>query len=71
MLFQLPFHDARSFARFLRNAARDKGMSLDKIFENGVIDRSLYYRYLANERDPKLSTIFGAIEKLAQQPRKL
>ena len=64
----LPFHDGRSFALFLRNSAKERGLNLTDMFEKGIIERSLFYRYHANQRDPKISTIFDILERLSCSP---
>ena len=66
MNFQLPFHDGRSFALFLRERARDKGLSMYQVFELGVIDKKLFRRYERNERDPRISTIIRTLNMLAE-----
>ena len=63
-MLQMPFHDGRSFALFLKSEAKKKGISTYKLFEMGVIDKSLYYRYYSNKRDPRLSTICDVFIKL-------
>jgi len=56
-MFQLPFHDGRSFALYLKERARTKGLSMYQVFEAGVIDKKLYRRYEKNIREPKISTV--------------
>jgi len=65
MNFQLPFHDGRSFALYLKERARTKGLSMYQVFEMGVIDKGLFSRYQQNKRDPRLSTINEIMLKLA------
>ena len=38
-MFQLPFHDGRSFALYLREGAKKKGLSMYQVFEKGVIEK--------------------------------
>ena len=64
-MFQLPFHDGRSFALYLKERARIKGLSMYQVFEKGVIDKGLFSRYQQNKRDPRLSTINEIMLKLA------
>ena len=61
----LPFHDGRSFALYLKFEAKKKGISMYKLFEMGVIDKKLFRRYEMNKRDPKVSTAAGILERLA------
>ena len=61
----LPFHDGRSFAMYLKSEAKKKGISMYKLFEMGVIDKKLFRRYEMNKRDPKVSTAAGILERLA------
>lgn len=56
-MFQLPFHDGRSFALYLKERAKNKGLSMYQVFEAGVIDKKLYRRYEKNIREPKISTV--------------
>ncbi len=64
--FLMPFHDGRSFALYLRGIARDKGLSMYKVFDRGAIDSSNYYRYLTNAREPKISTANAIISRISQ-----
>ena len=61
----LPFHDGRSFALYLKSEAKKKGISMYKLFEMGVIDKKLFRRYERNKRGPKVSTAAGILERLA------
>lgn len=63
--FSMPFHDGRSFALYLKGLARDRGLSMYRMFELGVIDSSNFYRYLSNAREPKLSTVYAIMGRLA------
>lgn len=63
-MINLPFHDGRSFALYLRSEAKKKGISMYKLFEMGVIDKGSYSRYFSNQRDPKLSTVFEVLMRL-------
>ena len=52
----LPFHDGRSFALYLKSEAKKKGISMYKLFEMGVIEsigENLRYRlsYLTLDND--------------------
>ena len=64
-MLQMPFHDGRSFALYLKSEAKKKGISTYKLFEMGVIDKKLFRRYEKNERDPKISTVVGILERMA------
>ena len=64
LTYQIPFHDGRSFALYLKSEAKKKGISMYKLFEMGVIDKSLYYRYYSNKQEPKISTINGIFTKI-------
>ena len=63
-MFQLPFHDGRSFALYLKERARTKGLSMYQVFENGVIDENCFYKYMANKREPKISTAVNILVKI-------
>jgi len=63
-MFQMPFHDGRSFALFLKKKAREKGLSMYQLFEQGVVSESCYYKYLSNKREPKLSTVYAVLVEL-------
>ncbi len=63
-MFQLPFHDGRSFALYLREGAKKKGLSMYQVFEKGVIEKGQFYKYLSNSREPKISTAVEVIAKL-------
>ena len=52
----LPFHDGRSFAMYLRDQLKLNGLDLKEAFSIGVIEDRMYRRYLNNEREPKIST---------------
>ena len=42
-MLQMPFHDGRSFALYLKSEAKKKGISMYKLFEMGVIDKSFLH----------------------------
>lgn len=63
-MFQLPFHDGRSFALYLKERARNKGLSMYQVFEKGVIDENCFYKYMANKREPKISTVVNILVKI-------
>ncbi len=64
----MPCHDGRSFALYLKSLARDKGLSMYKVFEYGVIDSGNFYKYLSNLREPKLSTMHAIMCRMASLP---
>ena len=55
-MINLPFHDGRSFALYLKSEATKKGISMYKLFEMGIVNENCYYKYLSNKREPKIST---------------
>ena len=63
-MLQMPFHDGRSFALYLKSEAKKKGISMYKLFEMGIVNENCYYKYLSNKREPKISTICGIIGKM-------
>ena len=64
-MFQLPFHDGRSFAIYLRERAKDQGLSTKDLFRREIIEEGSFYKYLSNKREPKLSTVYEVCSKLA------
>jgi len=41
----------------LKARAKEKGLSMYQVFEMGIIDENCFYKYLANKREPKISTV--------------
>ena len=66
-MINLPFHDGRSFALYLREGAKKKGLSMYQVFEKGLLDENCFYKYLANKREPKISTACNILLSLGAE----